>query len=122
MRARSPGADTEPAVVDPGREPVGDLARQHLGGGVEAGERLHLVEVAVGEVGQDRVQRLGGASDVEDDAVGVEVLPGERRVDDERRTVQRPGRAEHLAAQGVRDHHVVAYGHLEHQDSPSRSS
>ena len=42
------------------------------------------------------------------------VCPAERRVDDVRRAVQALRRPEHLAAEAVRDHHVVADGHAEH--------
>ena len=42
------------------------------------------------------------------------VRAAERRVDDERRAVQPLRRPEHLAAEAVGDHHVVADGHAEH--------
>ncbi len=46
--------------------------------------------------------------DIDDDAVGVERLGHERRVDDEGRSVQRLRRAKHGAAERMSDHDVVA--------------
>jgi hypothetical protein len=72
-------------------------------------------------VGQHRehvAQHLGGPSDVDQDPVVVQRLAAERRVHDVRRAVQRPGGPEDLAAQAVRDQHVVADRHAEHGTSP----
>ena len=63
------------------------------------------------------MQLLGGPADVDDDVVGVERRPPERRVDDVRRAVQPLRRSEDLAAEAVGDHHVVADGHAEHAAS-----
>ena len=49
-----------------------------------------------------------GAADVDDDAVVVERLGDEGRVDDEGRAMQRLRRAEHGAAERMSDHDVVA--------------
>ena len=65
------------------------------------------------------VQLLGGAADVDDDAVVVEPVAPERRVDDEGRAVQPLRRSEDLTPEAVRDHHVVADGHAEHAVTPS---
>ena len=106
------------AGVHPVREPVGDHPGERLGGGVHARERGLVVEVAVGELGQHRVQLLGRAADVDHDVVGVEGGAPERGVDDVRRAVQTLRRPEHLAAEAVGDHHVVADGHAEHDLLP----
>ena len=53
------------------------------------------------------------------DAVVVERRGPHRGVDDVGRPVQPLGRAEHLAAQAVGHHHVVADGHAEHGGSSS---
>ena len=62
----------ELAGVDPLGEAVGDHLGQCLGGGVDAGERRLVVEVAVAQLADDRVQLLGGPPDVDHDVVGVE--------------------------------------------------
>ena len=100
--------------MDPVGQPVGDDLGQRLGGGVDAGERRLVVEVAVAQLAEDRVQLLGGPADVDHDVVGVQAAPAERRVDDVRRAVQPLRRSEDLAAEAVGDHHVVADGHAEH--------
>ena len=108
---------TQVARGDPLGQPVGDVACQHLGGGVGAGEGRLIVEVAVGQRPDDLGERGGRPADVDEDAVGVEALATEGRVHDERRSVQRLRGPEHLAAEAVRHHHVVADGHAEHGTS-----
>jgi NADPH-dependent curcumin reductase CurA len=53
------------------------------------------------------VQRRRCPADVHD-AVRAEALPPERGIDGVHGAVQPPGRSEHLAAEAVGDHHVVA--------------
>ena len=48
------------------------------------------------------------AADVDHDAVGIERVGDERRIDHEGRAVQRLRRAEHRAAKRMGDHDVVA--------------
>ena len=108
------------AGVDPVGEPVGDHLGQRLGGGVHPGEVGLVVEVAVGQLAEHGVQLLGRPADVDDDVVGVEVGAPERRVDDVRRPVQALRGSEHLTAEAVGDHHVVADGHAEHASTPRR--
>ena len=91
---------------------------QPLGGRDGAGEGRLVVEVAVVDVGKDGVQLAGGGADVDDDAVGVELGPPELDVDDVGGAVQALRRAEHLAAQAVGDHHVVAHADGEHRLAP----
>ena len=95
-------------------ESIGDHLGQRLGGGVHAGERGLVVEVAVAQLADDGVQLLGRPPDVDHDVVGVESRPPERRVDDVGRAVQALRGSEHLAAEAVGDHHVIADGHAEH--------
>ena len=114
------GGLAERAGVHPLGQPVGDHPGQRLGRGVHAGERGLVVEVAVVELGQHGVQLLGRPADVDHDVVGVQRRPPERRVDDERRAVQALRRPEHLAAEAVGDHHVIADGHAEHGLLPRR--
>ena len=68
----------------------------------------HLVEVAIVERRQHGLECVVCAADVDDDAVGVERLGNEGRVDDEGRAVQRLRRAEYGAAERMSDHDVVA--------------
>ena len=49
------------------------------------------------------------AADVDDDAVNIERLGDESRIDDEGRAVQRLRRPEYGAAERMGDHDVVAY-------------
>ena len=60
------------------------------------------------------MQLLGRSTDVNHDVVGVEDRAPERGVDDVRRAVQSLRGPEHLAAEAVSDHHVVADRHAEH--------
>ena len=78
------------------------------------GEARLVVEIAVVELRQHRAQLLARPADVDHHAVGVELRPPERRVDDVGRAVEPLGRAEALAPQAVGDHHVIADGHAEH--------
>ncbi|GAA3292861.1 hypothetical protein GCM10020295_13230 [Streptomyces cinereospinus] len=94
-------------------EPVGDHLRQELGGGVGPGEAGLVVEVAVVQLGDDGAQFPRGQSDVDDDVVVVQLLPPERGVHQERRSVQALRGAEDLAAEAVGDHHVIADGDTE---------
>ena len=80
-------------------------------------ELRHVVEIAVVQRREHRLQRLVRAADVDDDAVVVERLGDEGGVDHEGRAVQRLRRAEHGAAERMGDHDVVAdfdgeQGHL----------
>ena len=109
-----PGGVAQGAGVHPFGESICDHPGERLGGGVHARERGLVVEVAVGELGQHCVQLLGRATDVDHDVVGVEGRAPERGVDDVRRAVQALRGPEHLAAEAVGDHHVIAYGHAEH--------
>jgi hypothetical protein len=61
---------------------------EHLGGGIDAGEVRNVVEVPVGERPHDLVQGGGRQADVDDDPVGVEVVPAKRGFDNVRRTVE----------------------------------
>ena len=113
------GQSVESPVAGRLRESVGDHLGERLGGGVHPREGGLVVQVAIGELAQHGVQRLGRLPDVHHDAVVVEGRAPERRVDDVRRAVQPLRGAEHLAAEAVGDHHVVADGHAEHQPLPS---
>jgi hypothetical protein len=74
-----------------------------------------FVEVAIAELGKDGVQHFARTADVDDDVVGVERRAPERGVDDVGRPVQPLRRPEHLAAEAVGDHHVIADGDAEHE-------
>ena len=65
------------------------------------------------------MQLLGRRADVDDDVVGVEGGAPEGGVDDVRRAVQALRGPEHVAAEAVGDHHVIADGHAEHDYPPS---
>ena len=95
-------------------ESICDNAGKRLGGGVHAGEGRIVVQIAVVELVQDGVQRLARSTDVDHEVVGVESCAPERRVDDVRRAVKSLRRPEHLTAEAVGDHHMVADGDAEH--------
>ena len=67
-----------------------------------------VVEIAIVERREHRLERLMRAADIDDDAVGVERLRDERRIDNEGCAVQRLRRAEHGPAERMGDHDVVA--------------
>ena len=90
------------------RQPVEDVLGQKFGRGVDALELRHLVEILVVQRLEHFLQRIERAADVDHDAVAVERVGDERRVDHEGRAVQRLRRAEHRAAKRVGDHDVVA--------------
>ena len=79
------------------RHPIEHDARQKLGRRVVSLERRLVVEIPEIQLAENRVEHLGRAADVDDDAVGVELGPAEFDVDDHRRAVQPLGRAEHVA-------------------------
>ena len=103
--------------MHPFGQPVGNVAREHLGGRVGARERRFVVEIAVGQLGHHVVQLLGRTADVDQDPAVVEALAAKRRVDHEGRAVQPLGRPENLPLEAVRHHHVVADGYAEHGTS-----
>ena len=81
---------------------------EKFGGGVAALEFGHVVEIAIVQRRQHGLQRVMRAADVDDDAVAIERLGDEGRVDHEGRAVQRLRRPEHGAAERMGDHDVVA--------------
>ena len=109
----------EGTCADPVGEPIGDRAGECFGRRIHALERGLVVEVAVGEFGHHRAQHLGCSTDVDHDVVGVEGGAPERGVDDVSRAMQALGGTEHLAAEAVGDHHVIADSHAEHCGLPS---
>ena len=82
-----------------GSELVEHVLRQEFRGGVLALELRQLVEIAVVQRLQHRLEHLVSAPDVDHDAVVVERLRDERHVDDEGRAMQRLRRPEHGAAE-----------------------
>ena len=80
----------------------------------EPGELWQVVEVLVAQHAEHRVERSRRGTDVDHDAVVVELGPPEGRVHHEGGAVQPLGRSEDLAGQAVRHHHVVADGHGVH--------
>ena len=91
-----------------------DHEREELRRRVAAAERGLVVEVAEVQRGEHVAQRVARAADVDDDAVGVELVAAELDVDDVGRAVQLLRGAEHLALEAVRDHEVVADRDAEH--------
>ena len=63
---------------------------------------------------EHRLEHVVGAPDVDHDAVLVQPFGDERDRDREGRAVQRLRRAEHGAAERMRDHDVVGYFDGEH--------
>ena len=104
------------ARLDPLGEPVGDDPGEHLGGGVQSGERPARRR-GCGRSGRRAPSCSASAARPMSTTIpsASSSGPRERRVDDVRRAVQPLRRPEHLAAKAVGDHHVVADGHGEHQ-------
>ena len=70
---------------------------QKFGRRVAALQFRYFIQVAIVERSQHGLQRLMGAADVDDDAIGVERLGTEGRVDHKRRAMKRLRRPEHGA-------------------------
>ena len=102
------GAVAQLAAADRIGHGVEHRPRQKLGRRVPAREPRFVVEVPVVETRQDRVHRVGGTADVDNDVVGVQPVAAELHVHDVGRAVEALGGAEHRAGEAVRDHHVAA--------------
>src|SRR5689334_15864345 len=75
---------TESALGDALRELVRDVLREPLSGRVDARELRFFVQVAVVERRENLVQLLRGESDVDNDVVRIQLKTFERRVHQER--------------------------------------
>jgi hypothetical protein len=64
-----------------------NMPGQKFGRGVVALEFRHVVEIAIIQRRHDGLERIVRAADVDDDAVGIERIGEEGRVDDEGRAV-----------------------------------
>ena len=95
-------------------QPVGDHLGEQFGRGVDPGKGRIVVEIVVTQRADDGAQLVGSPPDVDHNVVVVEGGPPERRIDDVGRAVKVLRGPEHLAAEAVRDHHVVAHCHTEH--------
>ena len=71
------------------RKPIRDQPSQRLRRGVHTRERRLIVEVSMAELRRHGAQLRSRSTDVDHDAVGVEVRAPERGVDDVRRAVKR---------------------------------
>ena len=74
----------------------------------------HLVEVAVVERGQRRLELVHGPADIDDDPVRTQVRATKLDIDREGGAMQLLRRPEHLALEAVRDHDVVPDPDAEH--------
>ena len=81
---------------------------EEFGRGVDAFEFRHVVEIAIIERRERRLERFVRPADIDDDAVGIERLGDEGRIDDKGRPMQGLRRAEHGPAERMSDHDVVA--------------
>src|SRR5664279_2379683 len=81
---------------------------EKFGGGVGAFEFGKIVEILVVERRQRRLQRVERAADIDHDAVSIELVGDEGRIDDKGRAMQSLRRAEHGTAERMSDHDVVA--------------
>ena len=94
---------------------VEHVAGQELGRGVDALEHLEVVEILVAELGRRSPSASSPARPMSTTMLpSVEPLAAELAVDDEGGAVQLLRRAEHLALEAVRDHHVVADANAVH--------
>ena len=84
-----PGGVTEGAGMRTLREPIRDQPGERLRRGVHAREGRLVVEISIVELRHDGAQLLGRSTDVDHDAVGVELRAPERGVDDVGRAVER---------------------------------
>ena len=108
---------------------IGRLRRFSERRGFRAGERLVATgEVSPGmfvivsgevELSQHSVQLLGRPTDVDHDPVGVQIRASECDIHDVCRAVQTLRGPEPLATEAVGNHHVIADGDAEHNQSPS---
>ena len=90
------------------RQPVENMLGQEFRRGVDALELRHLVEVAVIERRQHRLERIVRAANVDDNSVVIEGIRDEGCIDHEGRPVQRLRRPEDGALERMGDHDVVA--------------
>src|SRR5665213_1862067 len=90
------------------RDAIDDVFGEEFGGGVDALELSNLVEVLVVQRLEYFLQHVMGAADVDHNAVGVELVGDERRIDHEGRAMQRLRWAEQGAPKRMGDHDVVA--------------
>src|SRR5262245_26392011 len=88
---------TELTRSDLGRDALVNDEREELRRRVAALEGRLVVEVAEVQRREDCAQRVGRAADVDDDAVGVELVAAKLGVDDVSGTVQFLRGTEHLA-------------------------
>ena len=82
--------------------------------GVDSRERRVVIEVAIGQLADDRGQSGRGLPDVDHQAVAVQGGRPEGGVHDIGRPVQPLGRPKNRTREAVGNHHVVADGDAEH--------
>ncbi len=93
---------------------VEDDAREEFGRRVASLELRKVVEVPIIEVRKHRVQHVGRAADVDDEAVSIELAAAKLDVNHIGCPVQPLCGAEYGAGEAVGDHHVAAHGDAVH--------
>src|SRR5262249_11398822 len=114
------GAISKVATGDCRGDAIEDYAREKLRGGVAPLELGDFVQIAEIQLAERRAQNSGRPSDVDDNAVPIELVAPELEIDDEGRTVQALCRSEQVAGEAVRDHEVIAHRDRVHATSTSR--
>jgi len=98
----------EPALTCGTSKAVENMLGKKFGSSVLAPEFGHVVEIAIIERCQGHLERLVRAADINDNAVRIERLGEEGRIDDEGRPMQRLCRAKNGTVERMGDHDVVA--------------
>src|ERR1700704_1560226 len=115
-QALDPAGSGSEVVFPDGRDHAIEYdAREKFGRGVVSLERRVVIQIAEVHLGEDGAQHFRRATDVDNDAVGVEPWPAKLDVDDHRGAVQPLRGAEHLAPVAVGNHHIVAHGNAVHR-------
>jgi hypothetical protein len=73
-----------------------------------------LVEIAIVELGEHRLQQIKSAADITNDPIGIKRVPPQFSLNHEGRAVQLLSRPENSAHQTVRNHEVMADGDAVH--------
>ena len=76
-----------------------DLAGEELGCGIAPTEFGELIEIAIVELGEHRLQQVKGAADITNDPIGIERAPPQFCLNNEGRAVQLLSRPENVTDQ-----------------------
>src|SRR4029077_20867781 len=105
----------ECALANPAYQAAMDLAGEELGRRIATAEFRQLVEIVVIELAEHDLQQVESATDVANDAVGIERLPAQLRLDHKSCSMELLRGPEDSADQAVRDHAMMADGDAVHR-------